>query len=242
MGNLVSLIDASILASMFVFGALFHVEQFRHKRRWISIAAGASVAYVFVHLLPELSVRQAAFAEAARQGVLLAEVHVYVAALIGFVLFFGLDTMAVTSRGDEHEVDRGHRGGNAVAWVHIGAMALNVALISYLLVDWNKSPHSLFVYTLAMAFHFLVYDHALRDEYGGIYSNLGKWVLCASVFLGWAVGVALPLSERVVGVLVGFAAGSVAINGIRDELPRSGEGRFVPFALGAVVFSILLLI
>ncbi len=168
-----SLISAIILCLPFVFGRLIYVEHFRHRRRWISAAAGVSVAYVFVHILPEISEQQAAYAEAAGQSAFVSEVHVYLAALIGLVIFFGLDTMAVTSRTVEHETDHAHHHGNLAYWLHIIAMALNVALISYLLVDWNKSLRSLFFYTLAMAFHLLVYDHTLRDEYGTPYNRRG---------------------------------------------------------------------
>lgn len=237
-----SLISAVILSLVFVFGGLVHAERFRHRRRWISIAAGASVAYVFVHLLPELSEQQAAFAVETQRGVFLAEVQVYTAALVGFVLFYGLDTMAFFTRTDEHEAEQTHQCGNLVPWLHIIMMALYAATISYLLVDWTAGPRSLFFYTIAMAFHFLVYDHGLREEYGRTYGRQGRWVLFASVFIGWALGEAVVLAEQVVAIMVGFVAGSVTMNSMKDELPKSGEGRFVPFALGAAVFSIMLLL
>lgn len=235
-------ISAAILALALLVGGAIRAHQFKHRRRWISAAAGASVAYVFVHLLPELSEQQAIVAEAAGRGVFLSEVHVYIAVLVGFVLFFGLDTMAVASRTDTHSVDQTHRADNLAFWIHLPAMALNVGLIGYLLVDWNRTLHSLVFYTLAMAFHFLVYDHTLRNEYGGLYDKPGRWILSASVAVGFAVGVALALPESMVGISLGFVSGGVTINGIRDELPSAGEGRFVPFALGAAVYSALLLL
>lgn len=237
-----SLISALILCLPFVFGQLIHTEHFKHRRRWISAAAGASIAYVFVHILPEISEQQAAYAEAAGQSAFFSEVHVYLAALIGFVIFFGLDTIAISSRTVEYKTDRTHHHGNLTYWLHIIAMSINVTLISYMLIDWNKSLRSLFFYTLAMGFHLLVYDHTLRDEYGSIYDHHGRWMLVASLFVGWTLGVIVSLPEQFVGIMVGFVSGGVTINGIRDELPRSSEGRFVPFALGAAVYSLLLLL
>ncbi|MCE5324357.1 hypothetical protein LLG46_13740 [bacterium] len=236
------LISALILCLPFAYGWLIQVGQFRHRRRWISAASGASIAYIFVHILPELSEQQAAYAEATGRSAFFSEVHVYLAALVGFIFFFGLYTMAVSSRTAEHKTDRTHHGGNLAYRLHIIAMALNVALISYLLVDWNKSPRSLFFYTLAMAFHLLVYDHTLRNEYGSLYDHQGRWLLMTSVFVGWVCGLTISLPEQVVGAMVGFVSGGVTINGIRDELPRSGEGRLAPFALGAAVYSLLLML
>ncbi|MCE5314604.1 MAG: hypothetical protein ABFD49_11675 [Armatimonadota bacterium] len=242
MQSIYSLVSALILCLPFAFGRLIQVDRFRHRRRWISAAAGASVAYVFVHIFPELSEQQAAYAKAADQSAFFSEVHVYLAALIGFVLFFGLDTMAVSFRTVEHETDGSNRHSNLTYWLHISTMALNAGLICYLLVDWNKTPRSLLLYTLAMAFHLLIYDHVLRDEYGSRYDCQGRWLLMTFVFVGWILGVIAALPDRTIEIMVGFMAGSVTINGIRDELPRSGEGRFAPFALGTAIYTLLLLL
>jgi hypothetical protein len=43
------------------------------RRRWISLAAGVSVAYVFVDVLPELGARHLAFVRSAGKGLLFAE-------------------------------------------------------------------------------------------------------------------------------------------------------------------------
>jgi hypothetical protein len=52
-----TLAAAALLASVCIFGGKLRARS--HHRRWISIAAGVSVATVFVDLLPEISERQA---------------------------------------------------------------------------------------------------------------------------------------------------------------------------------------
>ena len=42
------------LALAYVLGGWLRVEHVRHRRRWLSLGAGVSVAYVFIQLLPEL--------------------------------------------------------------------------------------------------------------------------------------------------------------------------------------------
>jgi hypothetical protein len=75
---------------------------------WLSIAGGVSVAYVFVHLLPELAAGQEDLGRALRDvvrdspsggGVRFAERHVYLIALTGLTAFYGLDKLAKRSRG-----------------------------------------------------------------------------------------------------------------------------------------------
>ena len=68
---------------------------------WLSAAGGVSVAYVFVHFLPELAASQAAVAEAAAGatgGLDLAGRHVFLIALTGLLTFYGLHRLAQASR------------------------------------------------------------------------------------------------------------------------------------------------
>ncbi len=100
----------------------------------------------------------------------------------------------------------------------------------------------LVLYTVALTRHFLVIDHALREEYGPPYDRSGRWLLAASVVLGWVVGVFAPVQPALLSLLVGLISGGVVINSIKDELPKSGKGRFAPFAAAAVGYSLLLLL
>ena len=93
------------------------------------------------------------------------------------------------------------------------------------------------VYTFAMAVHFLIVDHSLSEEHGRAYGSRGRWLLAASVIIGWIIGVVTPLSEVVVARLFAVLAGGVVITSLRAELPDDREGRFWPFCIGAVIFA-----
>ena len=66
-------VAALVLAGVFAAARNLGAAELPHRRRWISAASGASVAYVFVDLLPEMATRQRAFLEAAGGGSLFAE-------------------------------------------------------------------------------------------------------------------------------------------------------------------------
>lgn len=104
-----------------------------------------------------------------------------------------------------------------------------------------RGPVALVVYGAAMALHFLIVDHSLREEHGRVYDRAGRWVLVVSVLAGWVVGVTTTLSEVVFARLFAVLAGGVVITSLKAELPREREGRFWPFCLGAVAYAILLL-
>lgn len=56
------------------------------RSRWLSIGSGVSVAYVFVHILPDLSEAQETIQGLVGGGLVFLEHHVYLVALLGLVL------------------------------------------------------------------------------------------------------------------------------------------------------------
>src|SRR6056297_874073 len=69
------------------------------RSRWLSIAGGVSVAYVFVHLLPDIGDDAATLAEYG-DPTAFAEHHGYLIALFGFATFYGLEQLARRSNAD----------------------------------------------------------------------------------------------------------------------------------------------
>src|SRR5262245_41590650 len=235
---------AAILALVYASGAWLdeHAgEGVWTRRRWVSVAAGVSVAYVFVDVLPELGAQHRTFRQAAGEGLLFAEQRIYVLALLAFVALYGLEHMVLASRERRRGTSEGE--GDAVYWVHLGGFAAYSALIGYLLVERaERGPLALTVYGLAMALHFMVVDHSLREEHGRVYDRSGHWVLAASVLAGWVVGMTTPFSEVVFARLFAVLAGGVVITSLKAELPGEREGRFWPFCLGAVAYALLLIL
>src|SRR5918911_4432888 len=85
---------------------------------WLSMAGGVSVGYVFVHLLPELAESQETIAEAVGEGIAFLERHVYLLALLGLLVFYGLKRAAKVSRGRHNAAGVGDRAGGDVFWLH----------------------------------------------------------------------------------------------------------------------------
>jgi hypothetical protein len=209
------------------------------RRRWVSVAAGVSVAYVFVDVLPELAEHHRAFLEMMGEGLLLAGERIYLLALAAFVVLYGLEHMVLASRKKRATPEAGSAG--AIYWLHVGSFAAYSALIGYLLVERaERGPIALAAYGFAMALHFLIVDHSLREQHGRLYDRTGRWVLAASVLVGWMVGATTPFSKVVSARLFAVLAGGVVITSLRAELPGDREGRFWPFCLGAAAYAVLL--
>jgi hypothetical protein len=235
------LLAALLLALVYVLGVRVHL---RGHRDLISAAGGVAVAYVFADVLPELSARQSAFLqEVVGRELLAPEYRGYLAALFGFVLFYGLEKMTVSARTEALELGHAHGESARVYRIQVAGFAAYSALIGYLLVERaEEGLLSLGLYTAAMGLHFLVTDHALVHEHGESYLTSGRWLLAGAVLLGWLVGVAAPLPVTVMVALFGFIAGGVVINSVKGELPEEGEGRFWPFLVGAAGYAALLIL
>ncbi|MGA7291774.1 MAG: hypothetical protein WBW53_07770 [Terriglobales bacterium] len=230
-----TLAAAALLAGVCVFGGRLRGRS--HHRRWISIAAGVSVATIFVDLLPTISEKQATFSANAPAGAaLFQEQAVYLFAMLGFVLFYGLEYMVVSSPS-------GERKHPLVAFsLRIAAFALYSSFIAYLLVDspWT-GVQSLFLYSLAMAFHLLLVDHSLAEQGHQLYESRGRWILALAVMAGWSVGMIASIPELWLARITGFVCGGVIMNSLVVELPEGRGGRFGYFVLSAAIYAFVLI-
>ena len=92
-----SILAALLFALIFIFGWRLH--RARTPRAVLSLGAGATASYVFVRMLPELDEAKTAFVAASAGRALPApELRVYTAALVGFIVFYGLENLVAWSR------------------------------------------------------------------------------------------------------------------------------------------------
>lgn len=232
---------AVVLALVHLFGGKLRFAK-TPRSRWLSIAGGVSVAYVFVHILPELSEHQAVLEEAEKGLIPYLEHHVYLLALLGLSIFYGLERMASESRESQEGAGKGDFTTQGVFWVHIASFAVYNALIGYLLMHREESDmENLLLYSFAMALHFVVNDFGLRENHKHTYDYIGRWILAAAIITGWVIGGATQIGEAAIAVLFAFLAGGIVLNVLKEELPEERESCFWSFALGVAVYSILLL-
>jgi hypothetical protein len=241
-----SLLVAVLLACVYIFrgAARLESEAGRELRRWavVSAAAGVSIAYVFVDVLPELAAQNRALRESSATELAFAEQRIYILALLSFVVMYGIEHIVLKRRPARRETIAGETR-DAVYWLHLLGFSAYSSLIGYLLVERaERGSGALAVYAAAMTVHFLVVNHSLAEEHGNIYRRHGHWVLAASVLGGWLLGIVAPLSEVMFARLFAVLAGGVVITSLRAELPDDRRGRFWPFCVAAIGFAVLLLL
>lgn len=239
-----TLVATIAFAAVFLFG--HHLQA--HRRRWrragVSAGAGAAVAYLFVHLLPAMEEASKGFV---RTSVMRrpwsAESHVYLAALVGFILFYGLEHLVSWSHRTAPPGETVSEGGNAVFLLHTGGFAVYAAMVSYLMVrEADTTEASILLFATAMGLHFLSLNHSLLHRHGDRYVRSGRYVLAAAVLAGWGSGTMIGIPTSVVCVLIGLVSGGVIMNSMIAELPREGEGKFLPFVSGAGAYAAIVLL
>ena len=226
---------------------------------WLSFAGGVSVAYVFVHFMPELAASQQDVAEAAGElaggltgGLALAGRHVFLIALVGLLTFYGLHRLAQVSRskrqGAPVKAGRGLDGAAEastsprVFWIHMASFGAYNLLVGYLLLHREvMTLRSLAFFAVAMALHFVVTDYGLNDDHKAPYRRVGRWLLVAAVSLGWALGLVTSIPTWAVASLTAFLGGGVVLNVLKEEVPSERQSRFWAFAGGAAGYAALLL-
>lgn len=209
----------------------------RKRRRLHSAAGGVAVAFVFLHLLPEIGEVRDPVSEAIGPVVPFGEHRVFVLVLAGLVGFYGIE---IVSRRAHRQA---HASSTWVDQVAIGVFAAYYAVVGYLL--WRQADQGaakLAAYTIAIGLHFLVVDYGLRDTHRQAYARVGRWVLAAAVVVGWVIGWVATVPEWGLGMMLAVFAGALILVALKEELPAERSGHYGAFVIGVLAYSGLLAI
>jgi hypothetical protein len=236
---------ALLFAAIFLFGGRAASRLgLKSRRRFLSIAAGISVAYTFVHVLPALhAIREFQEQSPSSLKLLFPEYSVYLWTMAGFLFFYGLETIVAAPRQGPGK-HAGHGGGAAPwwPWVHMGGFALYAWILTYMLVWTGKGALAVCLFTVAMGMHLFTITCSLSSHYQELYDRRGAFLLGLASLAGWASALTLSIPTTVVLALVAFVAGGVVVNAAIAELPREKGGQYWSFLTGATVYTALLVI
>lgn len=210
------------------------------RSTWLSAAGGIAVAYVFLHVLPDLVAHERKLGQATDLAPEQAQELLFLSALIGLIVFYGMERIAParaeTGSGNATSAEA------ALFWAHLGSFALYNLLIGYLLVqrEMQDTP-SLLLYFIAVATHFIAIDASLRRHHQARYDHIGRWIVASAILAGWALAHVVQLPQMVTSLMFAFLAGGIVLNVLKEELPQERRGRFLPFLLGALAYSVILI-
>ena len=159
------------------------------RSRWLSFAGGVAVAFVFLHILPDLAAHQDEFAEGLGVSEVIAESAVNALALAGLVIFYGLERAVKLSRAASQESGAGDRTQDNVQYLHLVAYGAFNVLVGYLLLHReDTSGWGLALFFVAMALHFVTADFGMRQDNPHSYEKIGRWVIASCSCGGLGTG------------------------------------------------------
>jgi hypothetical protein len=130
----------------------------RDRRATVSFGAGLSAAYVFVHLMPELHGARSAFVTSTSVSLQYEGMSIYYVALIGFLLFYGLDVLHARLRKSSNAGEPEEEAGWAFK-IHVGGFSASV-LVDGVSVGAPTRGVEGGTALRAIACHFLSVDHS----------------------------------------------------------------------------------
>jgi hypothetical protein len=211
------------------------------KGVWLSFGGGISVAFVFIHLLPELHDWQLKLDERKAIPAFIGHQFLYLFTMIGVLAFYALEKAIIyfneKKESKEKAVDDG------IYFWHLGIFAFYNAIFGYIFHEDQeiKSFTSPLIFT-AIAFHFVTNDYGMQHHHEKAYQKSGRWVMAGAVLVGWLLALIGPLPDLILASLFAFLTGGIVINILKEEMHEEKENHLGAFLLGALVFSVMFLV
>ena len=233
-----SILCVLVIASAHWLASKIATRPDREQVRWASFGGGAGIAYVFVHLLPELASHGQALSKAPVMETFaptpITEALLFLIALAGIMVTYSLDVLAT------HERQAGRVAGS----LH----TLNFAAISYLyayslpsLISTGLAYGVLF--TIAISAHVLLADRTMAARHPTIFRTRTRWLGTAALVLGLLHAALLhPVADLNLAIATAFLGGGLLMAVFREELPAVNRTRLGWLVAGTVSMASLLLL
>jgi hypothetical protein len=221
------------------------------ERATASFAGGLAVAYVFLHLLPEFVEGNEAIGRVLGDVVEptpLLDLGVFLVALAGFAVFYGLQRLADRHAPAPSRTGVGRTTSTAeppgVYWLHLGGFMVYNALITYTMALRLRTGLAFaLLFTLAMGLHFVLTDRSLEEHYPNRFPRSGRLLLAGALLAGWLLDTFFaPTSTLLVAVLTALLGGSILLNVFKEELPATGRSSYPWFLAGLLLYAGLLVV
>lgn len=219
-----------------------HLRSYKiNTNQFTSFVSGMSIAYILLHLLPEVINFQNEVANMFQLTLTNSMYLILATILLGSGIFFILERGLQKAQLNRNLKETyGHK---STFWIHIGAYFMYNLIIGILLADQRFETNILaLVYLIAIGIHLLTNNWVIRQDFKAQYDLYGRKIICGAVLLGWLLGTVFPIHLAVTGLLEAFVAGTIILNAVEDELPYSKGKGFTPFLTGGLLYSLLLLV
>ena len=240
--DLISIIGLAILAGVHILCGKSNWWHFFEAHGWISFSAGASVAYVFIHVFPDISILQQQFSGAPSHhynGQFFSR-SLYLTALAGLCLPYLMDTLELsyTEQGKKCH-DQVHQG---IFGIRKLLYTLYNMMLAYMIVNrHNEGIVSMKIIVLVLSMHFIVLNANFRETYNELFKKYVRWFAVLGLILGAVLAKAFTVPDFILAYVFALVGGIITYTALKQELPKTNHRAPVHFLAGVVCFSLLIL-
>ena len=236
--NIVSIMGVSLLIGVHLLSGKQKWWQFFEAHGWISFSAGSSVAYVFIHVFPEIAVLQQQFSyfNLSQHGTPFLNQPLYLVLLIGVCLPYMLDTVELHYSADKKQIYQ------SIYLVRKLLYTLYNFMVGYMLVNrHSEGILSMKMMVIVLVMHFIVLNANFKEIYPALFRKQIRWFAIFGLVLGAALGLTIVLPDYVLSCLFALIGGTLTYIALKQELPKTNHRSPFHFLLGVICFSVLIL-
>lgn len=218
-----------------------YIQQRPHQRQCqlASFAGGFAIAFVFLHMMPELTAGKEIISEIIQvfsNNLVLMETLTFLIALIGFTIYYGVELISLRQQTPDQPK-------KSTYLLHMMMQAVFNFIITYTMA--TRIETGLFfaiIFTLSMGLHFMLTDRHMRRHFPQLFTIKSRLVfmlaLIAGALVSWIVGPEIEISSS---FLIAILAGIIMYQIFREELPNSQDSNFNSFCIGIFTMTIILI-
>ena len=227
-----------VIAGCHWFAVLLADQSDSQQQRWASLGGGAGLAYVFVHLLPELASGGSELSE--QIGMLpyapthLVEALLFFVALLGVLVIFSIDVLA----------ERQASLASISSWLHLSCFAALNYLYAYSLPSLISTGLIYgILFTVAIGSHVLLSDRFSVIHHPKRFRQRNRWIGSSALVLGLVNAYLLhPISDLMLAFASALIGGGLLITVMYEELYAANSTRLLWFMPGSSGMAIRLTI
>ena len=221
----------------------------KHKLKILSFFGGVTATYVFLDLLPSLQYSDLYLKQtgADNQFIQLYEDSIFLVVLIGFLLFFSLEHIAIKShrtRNQAGNVDlEQNEASKRIFLIQLLTLAfLNFVLSFIFIFEFETGIIAALLYGVAVSMHLFISDETMLEQYHSYQAKFGRYILAAVPIIGWIASLLIPETIAQAYVLLAFISGVILYHSIRNELPTTlRRSSLAFFLIGALLYAAILI-
>jgi len=212
------------LAFIHYFSDRFELKDIVSKNKLVSFAAGISITYIFLLLMPEVYA-----------GVETLQQFLFIFILAGFSVFHLIEKHIYQHESQERLHEELRIAHSAMFFFY--HLVIGILLVE--IIEINMINGILFF--IPIFFHTALSSASLKGIHVSLREQIIiKGILSFSTLFGVLIAYTLAIPPAIQYSLLGFIVGSLLYIVIRDSVPKETEGKAIYFVLGVVLYAVII--